>query len=425
MKIELPHVGESVTEGTIQKWLKAVGDQVSKYEPLVEVVTDKVSMEVPAPADGTITGLLVEEGQTVPMGSVIAEMEAEEQNVSSTSNTENNFSDVLNPGRTGRLLKDVTPVGPTGSAGPQNKVREIPSTSRSSRPRYSPAVARIAEEQNIDLKLVTGTGIKGRVTRKDVRDYITTIDDDRKGERSNIGGDLLGDLEDEKIVVTPIRRMIAERMVQSSRMIPEAWSLTEVDVTGLVQLRESVKDGFLSKNGINLTYLPFVVRAVAESLRANPLLNSSWEGEFISLKKHINIGIAVASDNGLVVPVIHDADCLGLTEIAVKISELASDARKNALSLESVQGGTFTLNNTGALGSVASQPIINFPQSAILTTEAISKKAVVLETDSIAIRSIMNICLTFDHRVMDGSEAASFSQLVKRLLEDIGPHDSI
>ena len=143
----------------------------------------------------------------------------------------------------------MTPVGPTGSAGPQNKVREIPSTSRSSRPRYSPAVARIAEEQNIDLKLVTGTGIKGRVTRKDIRDYITTIDDDRKGERSNIGGDLLGDLEDEKIVVTPIRRMIAERMVQSSRMIPEAWSLTEVDVTGLVQLRESVKDGFLSKNG--------------------------------------------------------------------------------------------------------------------------------------------------------------------------------
>ena len=265
MKIELPHVGESVTEGTIQKWLKAVGDQVSKYEPLVEVVTDKVSMEVPAP-----------------------------------SNTENNFSDVLNPGRTGRLLKDVTPVGPTGSAGPQNKVREIPSTSRSSRPRYSPAVARIAEEQNIDLKLVTGTGIKGRVTRKDVRDYITTIDDDRKGERSNIGGDLLGDLEDEKIVVTPIRRMIAERMVQSSRMIPEAWSLTEVDVTGLVQLRESVKDGFLSKNGINLTYLPFVVRAVAESLRANPLLNSSWEEEFISLKKHINIGIAVASSPGMI-----------------------------------------------------------------------------------------------------------------------------
>ena len=214
--------------------------------------------------------------------------------------------------------------------------------------------------------------------------------------------------------------MIAENMVKSASQIPAAWSTIEVDVTSLVHRREALKEEFLQREGVELTYLPFVVKALVECLKEHPLLNSTWGGDKVIVKKRINIGIAVASPQGLVVPVVHDADARSIAALAKEIRELTTKARENRLALPDVQGGTFTLNNTGVLGSVISQPIINYPQAAILTTEAIVKRPVVIG-DAIAIRSMMNMCITFDHRILDGAEVGAFQAGLKRRLEAIGP----
>lgn len=424
MTVELPQVGESVTEGTIEKWLRAVGDTVEKYDPLVEVVTDKVSMEVPSPAAGTITRILVEEGQTVPMGAAIAEMEVDGVIPETQSS-----SNLPSPGQsrpldtTGVLLKNVTPVGPTGSSGPITQGLTQQDETSQGRGRYSPAVMRLADEHNVDLTLITGTGMNGRITRKDVQTFLdspkaSTGDSTPAPSPSR---EAAVSVDEERVPLSVVRRMIAAHMVESVSQIPSAWSITEIDVTGLVRLRESIKESFLQREGVPITYLPFVVKAVSEALKENPLLNSSWGGDAILLKRRINIGMAVAAPDGLVVPVIHEADTLSITGLAARMDDLARRARQGKLALSEVQGGTFTVNNTGALGTTSSQPIINFPQSAIMTTEAIVKRPVVVAGDAIAVRSMMNVCLTFDHRIMDGAEASAFAMGVKRRLEAIGP----
>ncbi len=423
MRIELPHVGESVTEGVIGKWLKQVGDSVEKYDPLVEVVTDKVSMEVPAPATGTLTSILVEEGATVPMGEAIAEMAVEggeEEPSTETSEASDGQDAPESPGpasdgqakvdRVGTLLRDVAPVGPTGSGGPISTGAGM-AASRGGR--YSPAVLRLAEQHDVDLSQVTGTGIRGRVTRKDVQAYI----DSKESEPAAV--------EDaERVPLTPVRRMIAENMVKSATTIPEAWTLVEADVTGLVRFRERTKEDFARREGVDLSYLAFVVKVVAEALKEHRMVNSSWDGDAIILKKRVNIGVAVAAPDGLVVPVIHDADRLSVAGVARAIDDLVARARGGKLGLSDVQGGTFTINNTGALGSVVGKAIINPPEAAILNTESIVKRPVVVG-DAIAIRSIMNLCLTFDHRILDGAEASGFVGDVKRRLEAIDPELSV
>ena len=420
MKIELPQVGESVTEGIIGKWLKQPGDHVEKYDPLVEVVTDKVSMEMPSPVSGVLTSILVEEGQTVPMGTVIAEIQAEgdeeETTVEAPSHSQVPAPEPEATDRTGVLLHDVAPVGPTGSGAPIPAAQQdvAATTGRPRRARYSPAVQRMAEEYGVDLTLVTASGMDGRVTRKDVQSYI-----DSTPSREAPAPAVTAGADEERAPLTPIRRMIAENMVKSATQIPQVWSVMEVDVTNLVQRRDSARDDFLRREGVNLTYLPFVVKAVAESLKENPLLNSSWAADAVIIKRRTNIGVAVAAPDGLVVPVIHDADTLSITGLAKAIDGLTNMARQGKLRLEDVQGGTFTVNNTGVLGSVLSQPLINYPQAAIMTTEAIVKRPVVI-SDAIAIRSMMNICLTFDHRILDGAEASAFINAVKRRLEAIG-----
>ena len=403
MKIELPHVGESVTEAIIGKWLRQVVDRV-------EVVTDKVSMEMPSPASGVLSSIFAEEGQTVQMGAVIAEMavEGEEEAGGEPLNvaTEPQVVD-----RTGRLLKDVAPVGPTGSGGPATAgdTRRGPPSAQ----RYSPAVLRLAAEHDVDLSMIAGTGIEGRITRKDVQGYV-----DRREAAP-------GPTEDEeRLPLTPVRRMIADNMARSTTEIPEAWTVVEADVSGLVALREGAKAEFLRREGVKLTYLPFVVKAVAESLKENRLVNSSWGRDSIILKRRINVGVAIAAPGGLVVPVVHEADSLSVTALAGAIDDLATRARRGKLGLEDVQGGTFTINNTGALGSVTGKAIINHPQAAILNTEAIVKRPVVIQ-DAIAIRSIMNLCLTFDHRILDGAEAGAFVSDVKHRLEAIGSGDGV
>jgi 2-oxoisovalerate dehydrogenase E2 component (dihydrolipoyl transacylase) len=214
--------------------------------------------------------------------------------------------------------------------------------------------------------------------------------------------------------------MIAEAMVRSASQIPHAWSTVEADVTGLVALRNRIRASFEEREGVELTYLPFMIKAVVDSLKEHPTLNATWGGDKIVLKKRINLGIAVAAPHGLVVPVIHNADLVSIAGLARAARDLVTRARQNKLTLPDVQGGTFTLNNTGALGSIVSQPIINYPQAAILTTEAIQKRAVVRD-DAIAIRSMMNLCLSFDHRINDGAQVSTFLQAVKRRLEAMGP----
>ena len=433
MIIELPHVGESVTEGVIGKWLKSVGDRVERYDPLVEVVTDKVNMEMPSPATGTLTAILVEEGATIPMGTPIAEMDAEDaQPAPQTPPAQPKpAAPQPPPDRIGSLLKDVAPVGPTGSGGPisADKPAESPAPRRARR-RYSPAVLRLAEERDVDLDQIQGTGLNGRVTLKDVRRFLQTQSEQpQPAEPAQPQAPAPQPApaiaqDDERVPLSPVRRMIAENMVRSATQIPQAWTLVEVDVTGLVSHRRAVRADFHRREGINITYLPFIMKAVAESLRENPLLNSSWDNDAIIHKRRINIGIAAAGRDGLVVPVVHDADTLSVAGLARRIADLTDRARRGALTLDDVQGGTFTLNNTGALGSILSQPLVNHPQAAILTTEAIIRRPVVI-ADGIAIRSMMNLCMSFDHRIMDGAEASAFINAVKTRLESITPQTGL
>ncbi len=452
--IELPQVGESVVEGTIGKWLKQPGEAIRRFEPLVEVVTDKVTMEIPSPVSGSLLRILAEEGETVPMGAPIAEMDSQETPaaVSPSPALEPVGGDFQRPvapaqqagaATTGYLLHDVSPVGPTGGgmadpaaldAEPPQPADHAPAgngRSEARAPRHSPAVRRLAQEHNVDLALVNGTGMGGRVTRDDVQNYIASRPSDGAGVATPVAAPqpspapaAAADGEEERVALTPVRRTIAEAMTRSASQIPHAWTMIEVDASGLVALRNQARRDFQEREGIDLTYLPFAIKAVVESLKEHPTLNASWGGDHIALKKRINIGIAAAAPAGLVVPVIHDADRLSIAGLAAAARDLTNRARQNKLRIDDVQGGTFTLNNTGALGSTVSHPIINYPQAAILTTEAIQKRPVIKD-DAIAIRSMMNVCLSFDHRINDGAECGAFLASVKSRLEAIGPDTPI
>jgi 2-oxoisovalerate dehydrogenase E2 component (dihydrolipoyl transacylase) len=438
--IELPQVGESVVEGTIGKWLKQPGDAVQRYDPLVEVVTDKVTMEMPSPVSGTLLRILAQEGDTVPMGAPIAEVETADAPDTPTpappavpepsaAPSSPPAASAANPGTTGYLIRDQRPVGPTGG-GPggeppgsdtpeQTPAPALPEPAEKAEPaRLSPAVRRLAREHNVDLSQVAGSGMGGRITRQDVLAFLESpaaapVPTPQPSARSLSAGD-----DEERIPLTPVRRMIAEAMVRSVTQIPHAWSTVEVDVTNLVSVRSGLRDTFQQREGVEITYLPFVIKMVVEALRENPTLNATWGGDAIIVKKRVNMGIAVAGPEGLIVPVIHDAQRLSIAGLAHSVSDLISRSRTRRLTLDDVQGGTFTLNNTGVLGSTVSQPIINYPQAGILTTEAILKRPVVIN-DAIAIRSMMNVCLSFDHRINDGAESSAFLQSVKRRLESI------
>jgi 2-oxoisovalerate dehydrogenase E2 component (dihydrolipoyl transacylase) len=276
-------------------------------------------------------------------------------------------------------------------------------------------VLAIAREHDVDLSKVPGTGHEGRVTRQDVLAYISGQDNASAKPIMSVP------LPDDAILfISPTRRTIAEHMVESARNIPHAWFSVEADLTNLVALRGDVKDDFRLHKGVDLTYLPFAVKAAIDALGKHPIVNSSWVDEGILQKKEVRIGIAMATDRGLVVPVIPDAARLSITQLARTISDLVERARARRLKPEDVEGGTFTINNTGAFGSVMSMPIINYPQAAILTLEAIVPRPVVHE-NAIVIRQMANLCLSFDHRVLDGSQAGAFLATVKANLESFGP----
>ena len=437
LTIDMPHVGESVTEAIVGKWLVSPGDTIRRYDPLVEVITDKVNMEVPAPKDGKVTGLLVSEGDTVQMGAPIAEMEVEGEvaepkpmDPSEKEQTASTGASAKTAGRVGSMIIGAN-VGPTGGeftdtslevetapetaqATPSPRSRRAQRRARDERgARISPVVKRLADRHGIDVNAITGTGAGGRVTRRDVEAYLEAQTTGRA---------------DEIVDPTPIRRMIAENMARSFREIPHAWGAIEVDVTELVRYREAHIERVMADTGQRLTYMPIVLHQVAQSLADHRLLNSSWMDGKIELKGEVNIGVAVAAEQGLIVPVLRNADKLSLEETVSEFARIVEGARSGKLRLEDVQGGTFTLNNTGALGSVLGGAIINYPQAAIMTTEAIVKRPVVVDTpdggEAIAILSMMNMCLSFDHRIIDGAEALAFMTDVKRRLGSVMLDDS-
>lgn len=386
MAVELlmPQLGESVTEGTIERWLKKPGDRVERFEPLVEVVTDKVNVEIPSPVTGRLQEILAPEGTTVAVGERLAILEEAEVPV-------------------GAAEAPATEAEPAPSGASQAE----PAVAPGKRRRTTPRVRRLAEERGIDLDQVTGTGPGGRVTEKDVLAAAVARPTEAAAPLAQ---------EEEAIALSAVRRTIAQRMAQSKFSAPHAWLVMEADVTPLVRLREAKKAEFREQRGIDLTYLPFVVKATADALREHPVLNSTWAEDKIVVKKRIHIGVAVAVEAGLIVPVVRDADRLGVAALAQAIHELTDRARAGRLRLEDVQGGTFTVDNTGAFGSIVSMPIINQGQAAILAMEAIAKRPVVID-DAIAIRSVLNLCLSFDHRILDGAIAGRFLQGIKQRLE--------
>jgi len=410
VEVKLPQLGESTYEGTIGKWLKQPGDKVERFEPLVEIITDKVNVEMPSPYGGVLKEILVPEGETKNVGTPIAIMEVEGAQAATA-------------------MAPAAPSAPAPATGPTRAATtdgKKPTAEADERVRLSPLVRRLAEEHHVpveEVERLEGSGAGGRVTKEDLLKYVEsrptagpaapaahapTPPSPAPRARPEAG--------DQLIKLSPLRRTIAQRMAQSKHEIPHAYGVIEVDVTDLVRWREANKEEWRRRNGSNLTYTAFFVQAAAAALRAFSIVNSAWTEEGILQRGAVHIGIGVALEDGLTVPVIKDADKKNLTGLAQSLEELGRRARDNKLTLEDVQGGTFTITNPGVFGSIWSMPIILPGQAAMLATDAIVKRPVVRD-DAIAIRSIMHLGLSFDHRVFDGAVADRFLNHIKATLE--------
>lgn len=425
-EIVMPQLAESLVSATIDRWLKQPGDTVSMYEPICEINTDKVNAELPSTVAGKLVEIIAGEGETVPVGAPICRIET--ASAERAAEPDRGFGQAS---------------GAEASAARENEA-DGPDGAPNMRFRYSPAVQRLAAEHGVNLAEVKGTGLGGRITRKDVLAY---IESGRPASRASGGQPAAAEdpvrqpvrstglhLSEEPrlpaieveaappgsdeyfIDVSPLRHTIATRMRQSVSEIPHAWTMIEADVTNLVALRNKLKDEFMKREGINLTYLAFFVKAVISAIKDYPIMNSVWAVDKIIVKRDINISLAVGTEDGVWTPVIKNADQKNIAGLAREIDELARKTREGRLSLSDMQGGTFTVNNTGSFGSILSQPIINYPQAAIITFESIVKKPVVIG-DMIAIRSMANLCLSLDHRILDGVICGRFLQRVKENLE--------
>lgn len=419
--ITMPQLGESVTEGTIERWLVKVGDSINKYDPLAEVNTDKVQAEIPSSFSGIVKEILVDEGQTLPVGAVVCTIQITNHNelpASPQPKKSNVSAAILNAGVHKPLPKT-------------DEMRKRELREPKAKARYSPAVLKLAAEHSIDLESVEGTGLEGRITRKDIlaiiqskEQTVNQIATDVPEQRQEVQKkheterqEIVSQVGDIEIPITTIRRAIANNMVRSKQEVPHAWMMVEVDVTDLVAYRDAIKDEFKMKEGYNLTYFAFFVKAVAQALKEFPMMNATWAGDKIIQKKDIHMSIAVATDDELFVPVIKHVDEKSIKGIAREIHELSHLARAKKLRTEHVSGGTFTINNTGSFGSIQSMGIINYPQAAIIQVESIVKKPVIMSDNMFAARDIVNICLSLDHRVLDGLICGKFLKRVKDILE--------
>ena len=409
--VVMPQMGESITEGTLTKWLKQPGDAVERDEPLFEISTDKVDTEIPSPAEGKLAEVLVEEGATVGINTVVARIDGANGAGAPTA-TEAAPEPAPAP---------EPPPAPTPAAPPA----PVAEASAAVLGPISPLVRRMARENNIDLRGVKGSGSGGRITKRDVEAYLAA-----RGSAAAAAAPIAPPAPGEVTPVPPagaartrvepmsnMRQKIAEHMVFSKRTSPHVTTVHKCDMTAVAKIRGALKNTFKERYGFSLTYLPFVIRATAQALREYPIVNSAIEGTNILYHNEIHVGIAVALDQGLIVPVIRNADALSVVGLQRAIVDLAGRARARKLKPDEVQGGTFSITNFGSFGSLFATPVINQPNVGILGVGAVTKEPVVTDEDAIAIRSTAYLALTFDHRIIDGAVADQFTRKVKQVLE--------
>lgn len=440
IEVVMPQMGESIVEGTLTKWLKKAGDRVERDEPLFEISTDKVDTEIPAPAAGVLAEILVPEGQTVAIKTIVAKISDGDAAPAAAP-----AAAVPPPTPAPEPPKPApAPVAQTAPPPPPPPLPAAPAPVESTAPSdevtgpLSPLVRKMAREYNIDLAQVRGTGAGGRVTKQDLEAYMAA-----QGARTMAAPSApaaappaaspaapaarapepvapIARSEAPKERVEPMsmmRQKIAEHMVMSKRTSAHVTTVHKVDMTKVAKIRDRAKDEFKSRYGFSLTFLPFITRAASEAIRTFPIFNSSIAGTNVHYHADINIGIAVALDGGLIVPVIKNADEKNVTGLQRSIADLAARARSKQLKPDEVSGGTFSITNFGSFGSLFATPVINQPQVAILGCGAVAKEPVVVEGDAIAIRSMMYLALTFDHRLIDGALADQYCQKVKAILE--------
>jgi pyruvate dehydrogenase E2 component (dihydrolipoamide acetyltransferase) len=447
--VVMPQMGESITEGTITRWLKSVGDMVQRDEPLLEISTDKVDAEIPAPASGRLGEILVEEGATVAVQTVLARIEAADEQalVAPRPEPPEPNADPGPPVVTKPMPPPLLLDAPSEEGGPEAGLDELRRT------RSSPLVRRIAAEHQVDLSLIRGTGLGGRVTKEDILAHLqlpgtaapeppatppplpspsatppilaTAVPEVEaalpvSAQREQLAPaparSLVAGPRDEIVPLTPIRRRTAEHMVASRRTAAHATTLFEVDMTRVEQLRSAYKRVY-HERGAALTYLPFVLKATVDALKAHPVVNASLDGDRVIYHRDINLGIAVALERGLIVPVLRGADEKNVLGLARALGDLVERARSKRLTPDELHGGTFTVTNPGVFGSLFGTPIIHQPQVAILAVGVVEKRPVVRD-DAIAIRSLAYLALSFDHRLIDGADADRFMGQLKRGLQE-------
>jgi len=441
--VKMPRLGESVAEGTIGTWMKQEGDYVEKDESIAEIITDKINAELPSPVAGRLTKILVQADQTVPVETDIALIEESADVSSAQSSQEPPSTDAIPVKSIGQATTSVVEqpashITSNGSviAGKAKRDEE------EEHHRISPLARHLAREHGIDLNKIEGTGINGRVRKEDILAYVAqrqvaTTPSAQPVPPMPVGttfrpettlsvapepvASVATGLDEEVILPSRMRLAIAEHMVRSKRTSPHATTVVEVDMTNVAKWLEKNKEEFKRREGYNISYIPFVMKAVCEGIRKVPIINSTWTADNkIIIKKRIHLGIAVSSDAGLLVPTVYDADQYTLAGLAKQVSTLAYKARNNKLAIQDMQNSTFVVNNPGVFGTIISTPIINQPHAAIMSMDAVVKRPVVIEDDAIAVRSMMYLCLSFDHRIMDGVGAAGFLQAVRIRLQSYG-----
>jgi len=393
INVVVPQLGESVIEGTVSKWLKQEGESIQRDEPLLEIMTDKITMEIPSPGGGVLEKILAPEGTVVPVGKEIGIISGEGAGTAPELKAE-------------REIVQAPPPTAPGFKGGVEESEEGPH-------RTSPVVRRLAREYGVELSRIRGTGLGGRVTRKDLLAFLAK----KPAAPAPVRVTAPSPGGEEVIPLTGVRKLIAEHMVKSRHTAAHTLTIDEVDMTRLVSLRQSNKDAVKEKYGVKLTYMPFLIKATVWALKEHPWVNASIVEDQIVVKRYYHIGMAVARDLGLIVPVIHDADQKTLLEIAKEVEDLAERARQDKLTLSEIQGGTFTITNAGGYGAILSAPVINWPEVAILGVHQIQERPVVVNHE-VAVRWMMYLSLSFDHRLVDGSLAVSFLQRLKQYLEN-------
>ena len=440
--VVMPQMGESIFEGTITKWLKQVGDTVQRDEPLFEISTDKVDAEIPSPAAGVLTEIKSQAGETVQINTVVAVIGGAAGGAKSAAPAAPAPSGTATPGVPAAQLA-TSPTSPQ-TAPEAVTPFEDEAAATSERLRSSPLVRRIAKENEVDLNKVPGTGSSGRITKEDIVGFISSKGEAKPAaaapaqvaptpaapsapapapaKTATAAAPASGPQPGELVPLSRMRSIIAQRMVESKHTSPHVHTVFKIDMTRIVRLRDKEKSKYEQRNGVKLTFMPFITRAVVQALRKMPIVNASMEGEAIRYHKNVNIGIAVALDWGLIVPVVKQAEEKSFLGVARSIVDLAERARNKKLKPDEVGGGTFTLTNSGIFGEQFGTPIISQPESAILGIGGLLKEPLVMTdeygTDSIAIRNVIHLTLGFDHRIIDGADAGKFMSEVKKYLEN-------